>query len=147
METLVGPAVVASLHDVASVTAADLEALDLPGDVQRLLLKTRNSDLWANGVNEFRPDFVALTADAADWVVQREMLLIGVDYLSVQRFRDGPQVHVTLLQAGVVILEGLNLSSAPPGKYELVCLPLKLADADGAPARAILRQLDHGGGP
>ncbi len=141
LDALIGPAVVAVLPAVDSVTARDLEGLNLPTDTRRLLLRTRNSEEWRREVREFRKDFVALTADAARWVVERGLRLIGVDYLSVQRFHDDPQTHITLLQAEVVILEGLNLAAVEPGTYELICLPLKLAGADGAPARAVLRRV------
>lgn len=139
LDTLIGPVVVAALPKVNAITADDLEALDLPIDTQRLLLRTRNSEGWRRGEREFRRDFVALTADAAHWVAERGIQLIGVDYLSVQRFHDGPETHIALLQAGVVILEGLNLAQVAPGDYELICLPLKLAGAEGAPARVILK--------
>jgi arylformamidase len=141
LDALIGPAVVAALPDVDAVTAADLEALNLPTDTRRLLLRTRNSEGWRRGDREFRPDFVALSVDAARWVVARGLRLIGVDYLSVQIFRGDPQTHIALLQAGVVIVEGLNLAEVAPGGYELICLPLKLAGAEGAPARAVLRRL------
>lgn len=137
---LIGPAVVAALPDLDAVTARDLDALNLPFDTQRLLLRTRNSEGWRRRDREFRTDFVALTADAARWVVARGLRLIGVDYLSVQIFRGDPQTHIALLQAGVVIVEGLNLAEVAPGSYELICLPLKLAGAEGAPARAVLRR-------
>ncbi len=141
LDTLIGPAVVAALPEVDVITADDLERLALPPHTRRLLLRTRNSESWSRGDREFHRDFVALTADAAHWVVARGIQLIGVDYLSVQRFHDGPETHITLLQAGVVILEGLNLSQVVPGDYELICLPLKLAGAEGAPARTVLRML------
>lgn len=141
LDALIGPAVVAALPDVEAITAHDLEALNLPVDTQRLLLRTRNSEGWRRGDRAFRSDFVALTTDAAHWVVAQGIRLIGVDYLSVQRFRDNPQTHIALLQAEVVIVEGLNLAEVAPGVYELICLPLKLAGADGAPARAVLRRL------
>lgn len=141
LNALIGPAVVAALPEVQAITADDLERLKLPADTQRLLLRTRNSDDWRRGERQFRKGFVALTAEAARWVVERKLCLIGVDYLSVQRFHDGPQTHITLLEADVVILEGLNLSEVEPGTYELIALPLKLADGDGAPARAVLRSL------
>lgn len=141
LDALIGPAVVAALPDVDAVTAADLEALNLPVDTRRLLLRTRNSEGWRRGDREFRTDFVALTVDAACWVAARGIRLIGVDYLSVQIFCGDPQTHVALLQAEVVIVEGLNLAEVAPGSYELICLPLKLAGAEGAPARAVLRRL------
>lgn len=141
LDTLIGPVVVAALPDIATITASDLESLALPTGVERLLLRTRNSELWASGSTEFHEEFVALTAEAAQWVVDQGIRLIGVDYLSVQRYYDGPQTHQILLGAEVIILEGLNLAQVPPGWYELLCLPLKLAGSDGAPARAVLRTL------
>ena len=139
LDSLIGPAIVVALPDAAVITADDLEALELPASTQRLLLRTRNSVGRQRGDCEFRSDFVALTADAARWVVKRGIRLIGVDYLSVQPFRGDPQTHIVLLEAGVVVVEGLNLAEAPPGLYELICLPIKLAGAEGAPARAVLR--------
>ena len=143
LDALIGPAVVATLPDVEFITASDLEALNLPADTQRLLLHTRNSEFWRRGDPEFHTDFAALTVDAAEWVVARGIRLIGVDYLSVQIFGGDPQTHIALLQAGVVIVEGLNLSGVAPGAYELICLPLKLVGAEGAPARAVLRILSE----
>jgi arylformamidase len=85
-------------------------------------------------------DFVAITGDGAEWLVKRGVQLVGVDYLSVAPFRDSAPTHSTLLQAGVVVVEGLDLSAVPRGFYELYCLPLKLSGSDGAPARAVLIQ-------
>jgi arylformamidase len=141
LEVLIGPAMVAALPAVDAVTPADLEALNVPAGVERLLLRTRNSEGWRRGDREFNTEFVALTAAAARWVVERGLRLIGVDYLSVQRFKDNPETHTTLLGAGVVIVEGLNLAAISPGFYELYCLPLKLAGGDGAPARVVLKSL------
>ena len=143
LEVLVGKTVVVELPEVKEVTAEDLAALDLPQDTRRLLLHTRNSQLWEREITEFQKDYVALTADAARWVVDRGIRLIGVDYLSVQRFHDSPLTHEILLEAEVVIVEGLNLSQVPAGMYNLTCLPLKLVGADGAPARAILVPLEE----
>lgn len=141
LEDLVGPATVGHLPGADSVGVKELESLSLAGDVRRLLLRTRNSLLWEQGHREFQSDFVGLTAEAAQWLVDRGIRLIGVDYLSVQRFTDGPRTHEILLGAGVVILEGLNLSRVEPGVYELMCLPVLLAGSDGAPCRAVLRPL------
>ena len=138
LELLIGPAWVASLPDVEVITADTLEALALPAGTERLLLHTRNSRLWQTDVREFQSDFVALTADAAQWVVDRGIRLIGVDYLSVQRFQDSPETHLILLQAEVAIIEGLNLTDVSAGAYKLLCLPIKLAGVEGAPARVLL---------
>ncbi len=141
LEALIGPARVALVEDAKVVTPEVLAGLGLEPNVERLLLKTRNSELWEKGEREFRNDFVALTADAARWLVDRGIVLIGIDYLSVQRFGDPPLTHEILLRSGMVVLEGLNLAGAEPGRYELICLPLRLVGSDGAPARAVLRPL------
>jgi arylformamidase len=141
LDALVGPARVVHLPDVDVITADDLDNLKTQPELKRLLIRTRNSELWRNGVTDFRKDFVALSADAARWIVDHDFDLIGIDYLSVQRYGDDSQTHKILLSAGVVILEGLNLAYAKPGVYELICLPLHLMNAEGAPARAILRPL------
>ena len=138
LNILIGPVFVAHLPGGDAITAHDLAALSLPKSTQRLLLRTRNSLLWANGVNDFRTDYVALTADAARWIVEHGIHLVGVDYLSVQRYQDGSETHKILLGAGVIIVEGLNLANVVPGQYELICMPLKLVGAEGAPARAVL---------
>ena len=142
LEVLIGTAVVVYLPKVSAIAASDLEDLALPSGIERLLIRTRNSELWKAGVAEFRKDYVALTADAAQWVVDQNISLIGTDYLSVQRYGDSALTHQVLLESGVVILEGLNLADIKPGGYELICLPICLVGADGAPARAVLRQND-----
>ena len=142
LDVLVGPAFVAHLLEVEYITPEDLADLNLPTDVKRLLLRTRNSELWATETTEFKKDFVALTPDAAQWIVDKEISLIGVDYLSVQRYSDDSITHEILLGAGTVALEGLNLSDVQSGFYELICLPLRLVGAEASPARAILRRID-----
>jgi arylformamidase len=137
LDVLIGRAWVC---DVAA--ERDVEVFHLlgsvPQDATRLLLKTRNSLLWHNEVREFTPDFVALSEDAARWIVQRGIQLLGVDYLSLERPGSAAHsVHHTLLEAGVVVAEGLDLSSLASGWYNLCCLPLKVAHGDGAPARAV----------
>jgi arylformamidase len=136
---LIGPAYVADLGETPFVNAASLDRLGLPRGIERLLLRTQNSQLWASGVREFTPDYVALTPDAAQWVVDQGTRLIGIDYLSVQRFQDGPLTHQIMLNAEVIIVEGLNLTGVSAGMYELICLPICLVGAEGAPARAVLR--------
>lgn len=139
LEVLIGPVYVAEVPaQVEAITVDVLEGLAVPEGVQRLLLKTRNSLLWGSSIQEFDPNFVALTAEAAQWVVDRGMAVVGIDYLSIQRFADGPATHQILLGAGVVVIEGLNLSQVEPGNYELFCLPLKLKGIEGAPARVVL---------
>jgi arylformamidase len=140
LDIMVGPCSVAFLPEVMEVTHIDLDCLHLPTNTKRLLLRTRNSEFWKEGITGFRKDYTALTAKAAQWVVEQGINLIGIDYLSVQRYNDNSSTHKILLEAGVVILEGLSLANVEPGLYELICLPLKLIDAEGAPARAVLRR-------
>lgn len=144
LDVLIGPAYVIALPDVRRITSQILAGLDWPADARRVLFKTDNSRLWAGpGADAFQPDFVAITPDAARWLVARGVRLVGVDYLSVESYQaqgaDPYPTHRILLSAGVVIVEGLNLAEVPAGAYELLCLPLKLVGADGAPARVILR--------
>jgi arylformamidase len=134
---LVGPAVVLDLPGaLAAVGAAELAAHDLRGQ-RRVLLKTRNSVLA--GRPGFTSDYCALAPDGAAYLLERGVELIGVDYLSVEPFgSDDFAVHHLLLGRGVVIVEGLDLSDVPAGVYQFICLPLRLAGLDGAPARAVL---------
>ena len=139
LDVLIGKAYVAVFSDdVESITADLLNKLPLPGRVNRLLLRTRNSRFWQAKGSEFQPDFVALTTDAAQWIIDQEIQLIGIDYLSVQRYYDGPETHQILLRAEVAIIEGLDLTEVSEGIYELICLPIKLEGVEGAPARVIL---------
>ena len=137
---LCGPAAVVELGDVRRISAEHLERA-VPAGTSRLLLKTINS---RGGVSAdaFDEDFAALTADAAQWIVERGIDLVGIDYLSIQRFEDDPTTHEILLGAPVIILEGLVLSHVAPGPYELYCLPIAIPDLEAAPARAVLRPLE-----
>ena len=144
VDVLYGPATVADLGGVEGTVGADaLEALGLPSSIERLLLRTSNSELWSRPAVSFPDAYVALDPSGAQWVVDRGIRLVGIDFLSIETrgSKDHP-VHRTLLAAGVVILEGLDLSAAPPGEYELLCLPLKVLGGDGAPARAVLIRAD-----
>ncbi|MDJ0722833.1 MAG: cyclase family protein [Desulfobacterales bacterium] len=139
LDVLVGPAAVVAIEDTEVITPNDLMDRNLPGDTRRLLIRTPNSELWSDPSHRFHRDFVALNPAAAQWVVDQGIRLIGVDYLSVQRYSDtNAATHRILLKAGVVIVEGLDLRGVRPGSYELMCLPMKLAGSDGAPARAVL---------
>ncbi|QUS59970.1 cyclase family protein [Synechocystis sp. PCC 7338] len=140
LDVMMGMAYVAVFpDDVEFITADLLNNLPLPAQIKRLLLRTRNSYFWQIKGSEFQKDFVGLTADAAQWIVDQGIQLIGIDYLSVQRYYDGPATHQILLDAEVVIIEGLNLDSVSEGIYELICLPIKLKGIEGAPARVVLR--------
>jgi arylformamidase len=144
LDVLIGPAVVGYLPEAGVITPSELASLNLPASTKRLLLRTRNSELWAAGVTEFRKDYVALSAEAARWIVDRGIRLVGIDYLSVQSYEDDPLTHQILMKAGIIIVEGLNLAGVQPGSYELICLPIRLVGADGAPVRAVLRTLPTG---
>ena len=137
---LVGTALVVWLPGIKRITPEVLELIELPRDTVRLLFRTDNSQLWAQGVSEFRKDYVALTVEAAEWLAKKDIGLLGIDYLSIQLFEESSRTHAALLEAGIVILEGLNLYGIEPGSYELICLPLAVRDAEGAPARAVLRK-------
>lgn len=138
LEVLTGPAYVADLTSADVIDAPALQRAGIPPRTKRVLLKTRNSRLWASADRTFHRDFVAVNAEGASWLVERGAKLVGVDYLSVAPFGDSRPTHRILLEAGVVIVEGLDLGAVRKGRYTLHCLPLKLAGSDGAPARAIL---------
>lgn len=141
LEVLTGPCYVIQLPDgIEAITAEVLERTEVTSEMKRILFGTRNSHLWARGESEFQTDFVAITEDGAEWLVERGVELVGVDYLSVAPYGDSIPTHTILLKAGVVLVEGLNLSNVMRGFYDLYCLPLKIAGSDGAPARAILIQ-------
>jgi len=120
------------------ITREILVQSGIPARTRRLLLKTGNSHFWEKGEMRFQTDFTALTPGAASYLVERGIKLVGVDYLSVAPFAEGAPTHKILLEAGIIIVEGLDLSQISPGRYTLFCLPLKLLSSDGAPARVIL---------
>jgi arylformamidase len=141
LDVLTGPCYVLQLPDgIEAITAEVLDRTEITGDMERVLFGTRNSHWWARGETQFQTDFVAITEDGAEWLVERGVKLVGVDYLSVAPYQDSVPTHTVLLKAGVVVVEGLNLAQIVRGFYDLYCLPLKIAGADGAPARAILIQ-------
>jgi arylformamidase len=142
LDVFVGPAFVAHLPDADVIGPPELERAAIPMGVERLLLRTRNSEFWQAEDQSFRTDYAALSSEGAAWIVGRGIRLVGSDYLSVQRFDDDPETHRVLMRAGVVILEGVNLSDVAPGQYRLTCLPMRLGDAEAAPARAILERAE-----
>ena len=140
LAVFIGPARVLDVGEAAVIDAALLEDCDL-GGATRVLFKTRNSRLWGT-THEFQTEYVYLEPAAAAWLVARGVQLVGIDYLSVEQFNFAqPLTHLALLGNNVVIIEGLDLSEVPAGDYELLCLPLKLKDGDGSPARVVLREL------
>ena len=138
LKTLTGRVYVLDLPDVDLITAKVLAQADMPPRTRRLIFKTRNSQLWSDPTHAFKTDFVAISPDGAQFLVERGVKLVGVDYLSVAPYQESTPTHEILLKAGMVIIEGLDLTQVSQGRYSLYCLPLKLAGGDGAPARAIL---------
>ena len=135
LEILTGSALVVDVLEADSINAVVLEKLTIPEGTRRLLLRTRNSELWAHDQQKFTEDFVSISEEGARWITERGIKLVGIDYLSVAPFGEsGPVVHKILLQKGTVIVEGLNLSNVETGSYQLICLPLKIVGAEGAPA-------------
>lgn len=138
LEILIGKCRVLEVAGRERVEREELEAADLRDDI-RVLLKTRMSGQLNNPA--FQEDFVHLTPEAASYLVQAGIKLVGIDYLSVERFGSTAfEAHHTLLGAGVIVVEGLDLSAAEAGAYDLICLPLRIAGADGAPARVVLKR-------
>jgi arylformamidase len=139
LNMLTGRAYVLQLgNEVDSISADILQQAQIPPRTRRLLFKTRNSALWSNPEAEFKKDFVAIRADGAQFLVDHGIRLVGVDYLSVAPFSAPIPTHRILLQAGIAVVEGLDLSKVSAGRYSMYCLPLKIVGADGAPARVIL---------
>lgn len=138
VSALIGPARVIAISDSRAVSTDELRQYDIQAG-ERVLFKTLNSArCWQT--DDFVEDFVYISQAAARYLASLRVQTVGVDYLSVGGYTvDGPETHHALLSAGIWIIEGLNLAGVRPGTYELICLPLKIADSDGAPARAVLR--------
>lgn len=137
LERLIGPALLIRFPDeLRSIGAADLREHDLDAHT-RILLRTRNSALLSRP--DFVKDYTYLAPDGAQYLVDKGVELVGIDYLSIEQFHSGHHLtHRTLLEKSVVILEGLDLSVPESGVYQLICLPLRIEGCDGAPARAVL---------
>jgi arylformamidase len=137
LDRLIGPALLLRFSDsVRSVGVAELREHDIE-DHKRILLRTRNSAFLSQ--REFAKDYTFLAPDGAQYLVDKGVELVGIDYLSIEQFHSGHhRTHRTLLERSVVIVEGLDLSVPPPGEYQFICLPLRIEGCDGAPARAVL---------
>ena len=142
LEVLIGQARVVDTGKIPAIDRATIESANLQG-VERVLFKTRNSQTWKQAsFSEFDQDFVYLETEAAELLVEMGIKLVGIDYLSIEKFNFvEPTTHWALLKNNVVIVEGLDLSEVEAGEYELICLPMKIKDGDGGPARVILREL------
>lgn len=141
LEKFIGRCVVVEIEE--NVTAIEPLHVENLENVERVLFKTRNSNFWNDASGAFRKDFTYITPEAARLLVEKNIKLVGIDYLSVEKFGSTDfATHITLLEKEVAIIEGLDLREVPAGEYELICLPLKIISdtGDGAPARTILRQ-------
>lgn len=136
LDAMIGKADV--IHVLDPVVTADVLERHAPADAERLLLRTSNGSRWPHAPS-FKRDFVGLDESAAQWCVNRDLRLVGIDYLSIQSRRASAQTHRILLDQGIVVLEGLDLREATAGRYELLSLPMSISGAEGAPVRALLR--------
>ena len=143
LETLTGSVSVYRISNSKEISLKEVKELPLEGKT-RVLFKTVNSARWQSGTTQFIEDYVYVTNDAAKYLVDTGIKLVGIDYLSIEKYGSkGHETHKTFLENSVILVEGLNLSSVPPGNYELIALPLKIKDGDGSPARVILTQFNN----
>ncbi len=139
LDTLIGPAHLIDMRGIATIGPRELENAELPANTERVLFLTDWSARWAEVSPAFPDVYTALSPDGARWLVNRGVRLVGTDFISIEGTEDPTfPVHRTLLGANVAIVEGLDLREAVPGPYTLWCLPLKIRDGNGGPARAVL---------
>ena len=138
LDNLIGSCLIMDLRGIKEINRKILAKKGLLAH-ERILLKTDNGPLLSR--NQFFDNYVYLTEDGAEFLVQNSVKLVGIDYMSIEKYMNpGAPVHNILMDAGIVIVEGLNLLNVPPGEYEIICLPLLIEGADGAPARVVLTQ-------
>jgi arylformamidase len=139
LEVLIGPAIIVEIPESCDViNAVNIKKAGFKPGTLRIIFKTRNSIFWCQQLPDFQTDFVGLSSDGAEYLVEQGVKLVGIDYLSIAPYKNSKPTHEILLKAGVVILEGANLCHVEPGPCELICLPLKLGGSDGSPARAVI---------
>jgi arylformamidase len=139
LEVFIGPVQVVEIgDDVPLITAEVIRKVSIDPEIPRLLFKTHNSTWWQEGEHRFHEDYVAVSADGAQLLVEMGMRLVGIDYLSIAPYEQTAESHQILLKAGVVILESVDLFKVEAGEYMLYCLPLKLSGVEGAPVRVVL---------
>ena len=139
LDSLIGNATVFDIKTKEKIDLEDVKSLQLK-NVKRVIFKTINSTYWK--LPEFKKDFVYITKEAAQYLVDSDVRLVGIDYLSVEKFGNKyADTHHIFLRKGIVIIEGLDLSNVKAGDYELIALPLKIKDCDGSPARVILKSI------
>lgn len=146
LEKLIGTVLVLEIDPTVNViTDVILKQhpdINLLKQASKIIFRTRNSSLWHEYPNQFRPDYVGIDSSGATYLSQLHLDLIGIDYLSIAPYEETIEPHRILLTHDIVLLEGLNLSSVPSGIYDLYCLPLKLANCEGSPARVLLIERD-----
>ncbi len=141
LEVLLGPVQVVEVPESAVVINAEwILSLGLKNGIERVIFKTRNSNYWALEKEEFQTQFIGIDQSGAEELARREVKLVGIDYLSVAPYKASKPTHDVMLGAKMVVIEGLDLRNVAPGIYILHCLPMKLFNADGAPARVVLTQ-------
>jgi arylformamidase len=138
LDKLIGPCQVIEVLNTKSINTEILKKIDFESGVKKILFKTDNQKYWKKQTQQFEKDYTALSPDGAQFLVDMGIELVGIDYLSIQRFHDPIDTHTTLLQNSVVILETINLCEVNPGLYRLICLPLKVDGVEGCPVRAVL---------
>ena len=138
LDLFIGPARVCAVECGTHITAVEVARAGIDGET-RVLFKTRNSQLLKKG--DYDASFAPFSVDGAKALVDRGVKLVGLDYLSAAAANEQVPVHRAFLDHGVILLEGVDLAEVPPGRYELFCPPVKLAGSDGAPCRAVLREL------
>ena len=145
LESLIGEAEVIDVPDSCLSIGKEFVSDVYESGNSRVLFKTRNSKFWQEYATEFRQDFTYLELEAAEYLAEQGVKLVGIDYLSIEQFGQKQHpTHLALLSRGIVIVEGLNLTGISGGRYELICLPMRIrsGQGDGAPARAVLRTID-----
>jgi len=145
LESLIGEAEVIDVPDSCLSIGKEFVSDVYESGISRVLFKTRNSKFWQEYATEFRQDFTYLELEAAEYLAEQGVKLVGIDYLSIEQFGQKQHpTHLALLSRGIVIVEGLNLTGISAGRYELICLPMRIrsGQGDGAPARAVLRTID-----
>jgi arylformamidase len=138
LDAVIGRVRVLGIRDKFHIGVKELKTHSIKSG-ERIIFKTKNSSYWKKGI--FHKDFVYMPSESAAYLASLGVKTVGVDYLSVGGYhKDGAQTHKILLKAGTWIIEGLNLYGVKPDEYDLICLPLKILNSDGAPARAIIRR-------
>ncbi len=139
LDLLIGEAQVVQIPcEVNSIGRDVLEKVGIRAGIRRVLFKTHNSQYWKDDPHTFHADFVSLSLDGAEYLIEQGIELVGIDYLSISPADDFRPVHARLMEKHIAIIETLDLSEVEPGTYTLICLPMKIQGVEGAPVRAVL---------